>query len=62
MALQEKLGTTPKTSSEADGMVAAKGKASQVKKPAAAPAKKTPAKKAAAPKATPKKAPAKKKK
>jgi uncharacterized protein YecE (DUF72 family) len=57
MALQEKLGITPKTSSEADGMAAAKGKAAVVKKPAA-PA---PTKKAAAVKAAPKKAPAKKK-
>jgi uncharacterized protein YecE (DUF72 family) len=53
MALQEKLGITPKTSAEADGMMAAKGKASQAKKPAAAPAKKTPAKKVAAPKTAP---------
>jgi len=61
MALQEKLGIAPKTSAEADGMVAAKGKASQVKKPAAAPAEKAPARKVAAPKAAAKKAPAKKK-
>jgi len=65
MALQEKLGITPKTAKEADGMVAGKAGASQVKKPKAgtpakpAPVKKASAVKAAAPK---KKAPPKKKK
>jgi len=59
MALQERLGITPKTSKEADDMVAGKAGASQVKKSQAGkPAKKAPAKKAAVAKAASK--PAKK--
>jgi uncharacterized protein YecE (DUF72 family) len=62
MALQERLGITPKTSKEADDMVAGKARAPQVKPRAGATAKSAPAKKApikkAAVKATPR--PAKK--
>lgn len=62
MALQEKLGITPKTSKEADDMVAGKMGASQARSRASATVKSAPAKKAPAKKATAAKTVAPKKK